>query len=135
MAFFSAKHLGEGQFYLMAVRDKAGKPLKGRRTYRLRVPAKPPASLYWSATAYDRETHALIRNMPWSSRSSQTPELSANSDGSVDLLFAPEVPAGKEANWIPTSSNGRFEVLFRFYGPQPALYDKTWVLPDIERTR
>lgn len=28
---------------------------------------------------------------------------------------------------------GRFEAMFRFYGPTPALYDHTWQLPDIER--
>ena len=41
-------------------------------------------------------------------------------------------PAGKEANWTPTRAGEGFEVLFRFYGPLPALFDKTWVLPDIE---
>ena len=61
MAYFSAKHLGEGQFYLMTIVDKAGKPLDGGSTYRLNVPANAPVKLYWSATAYDRATHALIR--------------------------------------------------------------------------
>ena len=31
MAFFSAKHLGEGQYYLMTIVDKAGQPLDGAR--------------------------------------------------------------------------------------------------------
>jgi hypothetical protein len=35
-------------------------------------------------------------------------------------------------NWIPTSAGAGFEVLFRFYGPEKALFDKTWLLPDIE---
>jgi hypothetical protein len=26
---------------------------------------------------------------------------------------------------------GQFEVLFRFYGPEKTLFDKTWKLPDI----
>jgi len=34
---------------------------------------------------------------------------------------------------MPTDPSGHFEVLARFYGPQPPLFDKTWVLPDIER--
>jgi hypothetical protein len=35
---------------------------------------------------------------------------------------------------VPTSSNGEFEVLFRFYGPEKSLFDKkTWRLADIER--
>ena len=29
MAYFSAKHLGEGQFYLMTIVDKDGKPFDG----------------------------------------------------------------------------------------------------------
>ena len=51
----------------------------------------------------------------------------------MDVWFGPEAPAGKESNWIPTNADGRFELIFRFYGPEPALFDKTWVLPDLER--
>jgi hypothetical protein len=29
----------------------------------------------------------------------------------------------------------RFEVLFRFYGPEKPLFEKTWMLPDIERIK
>jgi hypothetical protein len=134
-AYFSAKHIGAGQYYLMTINDKAGQPFDGATTYRLNVPANPPVTLYWSATAYDRTTHALIRNMQWSSRASTTPGLQKNSDGSVDVYFAPKAVAGKESNWIPTDGNGKFEVLFRFYGPQKPLFDKTWKLPDIEKVQ
>ncbi|MGB6660442.1 MAG: DUF1254 domain-containing protein [Xanthobacteraceae bacterium] len=132
MAFFSAKHLGTGQYYLMTIRDKDHKPLDGNSTYRLNVPANAPVKLYWSATVYDRATHALIRGQPRSSRSSNTPKLQKNADGSVDVFFAPKAPNGKETNWVPTDANGRFEVLFRLYGPEKPSFDKTWVLPDIE---
>ena len=71
--------------------------------------------------------------MQWSSAVSTTPGLQKNADGSVDLYFGPKAPAGKESNWVPTDANGKFEVLFRFYGPQKPLFDKTWKLPDIER--
>src|SRR5580765_5467303 len=57
-AFFSPKHLGEGQFYLMGIADKGGEPLDGGSIYRLHVPANAPVKLYWSATVYDRATHA-----------------------------------------------------------------------------
>ena len=133
-AYFSAKHLGAGQYYLMTIKDKQSQPFEGSGNYRLNVPANAPVTLYWSATAYDRETHALIRNMQWPSRASTTSGLQKNADGSVDLYFGPKAPAGKESNWIPTDSNGKFEVLFRFYGPQKPLFDKTWKLPDIEKT-
>jgi hypothetical protein len=26
----------------------------------------------------------------------------------------------------------RFEVLFRFYGPEAPLFERAWVLPDVE---
>jgi hypothetical protein len=98
------------------------------------VPASVPVTLYWSATAYSRATHTLIQDMPWASRSSNTPGLQSNSDGSVDLNFGPAPPDGLRTNWIPTKADGRFEVLCRFYGPEKPFFDKTWKLPDIQRT-
>jgi hypothetical protein len=133
-AFFSTKHLGTGQYYLFAIKDNQGSLLDGAQTYRLNVPANAPVKLYWSAVAYDGDTHALIRNTQWSSRSSQTAGLQKNPDGSADIYFGAKAPSGKESNWISTSANGKFEVLFRFYGPEKALFDKTWVLPDLEKT-
>ena len=130
--FFTPKRLGEGQFYLMVIDDKAGQPFDGSKTYRLTVPADAPVRQYWSATIYDRSTHALIREMAHAGRSSQSPGLVVNADGTVDLTFGPEPPEGGEANWTPTDPAGRFEILFRFYGPTPALFDKSWVLPDVE---
>ncbi|KRR00790.1 DUF1254 domain-containing protein [Bradyrhizobium valentinum] len=132
MGYFSAKRLGAGQFYLMSIQDRDGRQLDGQQTYRLTVPANAPVTQYWSATAYDRETHALIRETSRSSRASNSPDVRKNADGSVDIHFGPRAPAGKEANWVPT--NGRdFEVLFRLYGPEKPLFEKTWVLPDIEK--
>lgn len=131
-AYTTVKHLGAGQFYLFVSRDKDGNPLNGARTYRLHVPPKPPVKQYWSAVLYDFATHALIRDMASASSSSQSPGLQTNADGSVDVYFAPKAPAGKESNWIPTDAKGRFEALFRFYGPEKPLFEKTWVLPDIE---
>lgn len=124
--------MGEGQFYLLGIDDKEGKTLDGSKTYRLNVPANAPARQYWSATLYDRGTHALICNMSHAARSSQSKGLQVNKDGSVDLYFGPKAPAGKESNWTPTHPNGEFEILFRFYGPLPSLFDKTWGLPDVE---
>jgi hypothetical protein len=132
-AFSSVKHLGTGQFYLVTIRDKEGKALDGGSTYRLSVPANAPVSLYWSGTVYDRETHGLIRNTKWSSRGSNTPGLQTNPDGSADVFFGPKAPAGKDSNWVPTKAGGGWEIIFRFYGPQKALFEKTWRLPDIER--
>jgi len=132
-AYFTPKHVGAGSSYLLAIADRDGRLLDGGATYKLTVPANAPVKQYWSATVYDRGTHAPIRNARWPSRSSQTPGLQKNSDGSVDVYFGPNPPAGHESNWVPTSSDGGFEVLVRFYGPEQPLFEKTWRLPDIER--
>ncbi len=135
VGFFSAKHLGTGQFYLMTLRRirRAERLEEAIRHRPQPVPANAPVTQYWSATVYDRETHSLIRNMQWASRSSQSSGLQKNPDGSVDVYFGPKAPAGMESNWVPTSAEGKFEVLFRLYGPEKALFDKTWRLPDIEK--
>jgi hypothetical protein len=132
-AFIGIKRLGTAQFYLMTIKDKKGQDFDGGSTYRLTVPAKAPVKQYWSATASDRATHALIRNMSRASRSSQIPDLQKNTDGSIDLYFGPTAPAGKEVNWVPTDAARKFEVMFRLYGPEKALFEKAWQLPDIEK--
>jgi hypothetical protein len=133
MAFFCPKRPAAGSYYLMTTRDKAGQPFEGSATYRLTVPPGVPVRQYWSATAYDRATHGLIRDVDRASRSSQIPDLQKNANGSVDVFFGPKAPAGKESNWVPTRNDGDFEVLFRFYGPEKSLFEKKWQLPDIEK--
>ena len=36
---------------------------------------------------------------------------------------------------VPTDAKGRFEVMGRFYGPDKALFDKSWKLDDIEKLK
>ena len=131
--FIALKRLGSGQFYLIAIKDKDGNAFDGSKTYRVTVPANPPVEQYWSVTAYDRQTHALIRNMSRASRSSQIADMQKNPDGSVDVYLGPAAPAGKEANWIPTDPKRPFDVMFRAYAPTKAFFEKTWKLPDIPR--
>ena len=92
LGFFSAKHLGAGQFYLMTFKDKDGHNLEGGGTYHLNVPANAPVTQYWSATVYDRDTHALIRNMQWPSRSSQTSGLQEERRRLRRPLLRPQSP-------------------------------------------
>jgi hypothetical protein len=35
-----------------------------------------------------------------------------------------------ESNWLPTGED--FFLIFRLYGPEPPLFNKTWTLPDVE---
>jgi hypothetical protein len=131
-AYIGIKRLGAGQFYLINIKDKDGNAYDGGNAYRLTVPPNAPVEQYWSVTAYDRQTHALIRNVDRASRASNATDVQKNADGSVDLYLGPRAPAGKESNWIPTDSARRFELMFRLYAPTKALFDKTWKLPDVE---
>ncbi len=94
-AYIGIKRLGAGQFYLIAIKDKDGESFDGGKTYRLTVPPNAPVEQYWSTTAYDRQTHALIKNVDRASRASNSTEVQKNADGSVDLYFGPKAPEGK----------------------------------------
>jgi len=130
-AFASEKHLGAGQFYLFTLRDKAGSFLDGGKTYRVTIPANVPVKQYWSAVPYDRATHTFFRDVPHIGVGSQTAGLKTNADGSVDVYTGPTPPAGEDSNWIPTKVGSLFEFCIRFYGPEKALFDKSWKLPDV----
>jgi hypothetical protein len=132
-AFIGIKHLGAGQFYLINIKDKDGESYEGGKTYRLNVPPNVPTEQYWSLTAYDRQTHALIKNVNRASRASNSSEARKNSNGSVDIYLGPKAPEGKESNWIPTDPAREFELMFRLYGPTKVFFDKLWKLSDVEK--
>jgi hypothetical protein len=131
--YIAIKRPGTAQFYLISIRDKDGDGFDGAKTYRLHVPANAPVEQYWSVTAYDRQTHALIKQMSRASRASNASDVQKSADGSIDVYFGPKSPEGKEANWVPTDPQRGFELMFRVYGPRKAFFDKAWVLPDAEK--
>ena len=60
-----------------------------------------------------------------------TPAAVPNEDGTTDIYFGPEAPAGKESNWIQTvPGKGWFSIL-RIYSPLQAFFDKTWQAGEI----
>ena len=132
-AYIGIKRLGAGQFYLISIKDKDGNAFDGGKSYRLTVPANPPVEQYWSATVYNRANHALVRNLPRASRSSQIPEMQKNADGSVDVYFGPRLRRARSRTGCRRSPAANFEVMFRVYAPTKVFFDKTWKLPDIEK--
>lgn len=134
-AYIGIKRLGAGQFYCISIRDKDGDTFDGSKTYRLNVPTNVPVEQYWSVTAYDRRTHALIKNMSRASRASNATDVQKNADGSVDIYFGPRAPDGKDSNWVPTDPARKFELMARFYAPKKEFFDKVWKLPDVEKVK
>jgi hypothetical protein len=123
---------GPGGQYIQAFRDQDGNHFDGGKSYRLNVPANPPAAAFWSLTAYDSATRSLVQNPTNDAAHASYDELKTNADGSFDMHFGPTAPAGQESNWIETVPGRGFYVMFRLYSPTEPLFDGSWSLPDVE---
>ncbi len=128
----SVKNYGSATFYLDIAETPDGEWLVGSKNYKLVVPPNVPIDDFWAVTVYDLETASYLRDVPKSSIDSSLAELEMNEDGSVDMYFGPTAPKGQEANWIPTTKDRRFFLLFRFYGPQRGVFDGSFELNDIK---
>jgi hypothetical protein len=128
----SVKNYGSATFYLDLAETPDGQWLDGGKNYKLVVPPKVPVRNFWAITTYDLQTASYIRNLEKSSIDSTQKQVKKNKDGSVDIYFGPKAPKGKESNWLPTDPKRRFFLLARFYGPEPALFDGSFELNDIE---
>ncbi len=128
------KNLGGDTFYLTGLRDHDGNLFDGASTYRLRVPKDTPARDFWSVIVYSMKTKGFLDGKDRVGLSSkELGKMKANADGSVDVYFAPKPPAGLDSNWIPTGED--FFLLFRLYGPEKPLLEKTWKLDDLEKVK
>ncbi|EFS01810.1 hypothetical protein NT04LS_3312, partial [Listeria seeligeri FSL S4-171] len=118
--------------YLGAYQDEKGQWLDGGKNYRLRVPANQPAVNFWSITVYDSITRCLIQNAQQNADISSRKNIQLNEDGSVDIYFGPNAPAGHESNWVQTNREAYWFTYLRLYGPTIQYFDKSWVIEDIE---
>jgi hypothetical protein len=133
LAYAVPAKLGEASFYLVSYKDAAGQPLEGNTSYRLRIPPNVPAQQFWAVTIYDLETAGFIRESPRVGVDSYDQKMRRNADGSVDVYFGPAAPPGQETNCVSTVPGKAWLAMFRFYGPEKSLFEKSWKLPDIER--
>ena len=123
---------GPGTNYVQTFRDKDGNHFDGGNSYRLHVPANPPAAAFWSLTLYDSATRSMVQNPTndaahvvlrrsqderrrlvrhvLRARSAGRPGEQLDRDGSRPGLL-PDVPPLQ---------------------PHSPLFDGTWTLPDVE---
>ena len=127
------KTVGLGSYYLWTYRDAAGDFLDGAKRYKLNIPANVPAKQFWSVLVYDALSRSELKNGQKFPSVSKYTEPKINTDGTVDVYFSPKMPKGQDKNWIQTVPGKGWFPIFRFYAPDKPLFDKTWVLPDIER--
>ncbi len=135
-AFYTSfKHLGGATFYLMTGKDETGQFLDGGKNYQLSLPKDVPAEHFWSVIAYNSADSAWFKNQPKAGVASSDEGVKANADGTTDIFFGPKTKAGQEANSVPTTPDTNYWLYFRFYGPKPAVFTKTWQLPDLEEVK
>ncbi len=127
------KLIGKGSQYAWGYLDSKGNYLDGDKTYKLNIPKDPPAKKFWSMVAYDPQTRSELQtSQPFPSKQSQRDKMIVNDDGSIDLYYGPEAPAGKEANWTQTVPSKGWFVVLRLYSPTEVWYEKTWRPGEIE---
>ena len=127
-----SKNVGVGSYYLWTYKDAADGFLDGAKTYKLHIPANVPAKDFWSVLVYDSLSRSELKNGQKFPSVSQYSDPKMNADGSVDVFFSPEMPQGQEKNWIKTVPGKGWFPIFQFYGPLAPLFEKTWVLNDVE---
>jgi hypothetical protein len=130
-----SKNIGVGSYYLWAYKDAAGNHLDGAKNYKLHIPAKVPVKDFWSVLVYDSLSRSELKNGQKFPSVSLYSGPTINGDLSVDVYFGPEMPKGAEKNWIKTVPGKGWFPIFRFYGPLEPLFEKTWVLSDIENVK
>ena len=70
-----------------------GQFLNGSNSYKLHLPPNPPAKLFWAVTAYNITEGTMVEAPQLMPSINGYNNVATNSDGSVDLWFAPEKPA------------------------------------------
>ncbi len=93
----------------------------------------PPARFFWSATMYRLPERLLVDNpADRYSIGDRTPGLVHDADGGLTLYLQQTRPQDPDraANWLPAPP-GPFTVAIRVYGPDPAVLDGTWSMPDL----
>jgi hypothetical protein len=124
--------------YYHVFKDANGRPLDGSnpRGYVLTFPAGqlPEAMRFWSVTAYTPEAIELVDNPADKyAVAIYTPGLRPNTDGSLSIYLARQLPAGvPTANWLPTPP-GAFNTMLRVYGPEGTVEANTYIPPGILR--
>lgn len=126
-------HVGVGSDYGLAFLDSNDKPFDGSKTYKLHLPPDVPVNNFWAVTLYDTQTRTQLQTSQlFPTVGSLTKGMQKNADGSYDVYFAPQAPAGKEGNWLQTNPGKSWFVILRMYGPLEPWINKTWRPGEIE---
>jgi hypothetical protein len=134
--FMNVNMPGLGARYPSTFKDADGDYLVGDKTYRLHLPPNVLAALFWSITAYSPADGRMVdAGQPFPSINSLG-KVEQNADGSYDLYFGPQLPAGKpESNWIKTVPGQGYVLALRLYGATQPFYDQSWIPDDVVKVK
>ncbi|PWJ41764.1 DUF1214 domain-containing protein [Sediminitomix flava] len=128
--------IGVGSKYLASYKDADGAWLDGSNTYQITIPADVPMKQFWSFIVYSQATRCFVQNKDRRPGVTSREELEVNSDGSVTITIGPSKPEGVlDNNFIYSNPDEGWFTYFRIYAPTEKYFDKTWVLPAIERVK
>lgn len=125
-----------GSKYPFTVHDAQGEFLNGSNVYKLHLPPNPPAKLFWAVTAYNITDGTMVEAPQLMPSINGFNKVATNSDGSVDLWFAPDKPVDAPAsNFIQTVNGRNFLVALRLYGTGVEFFDQTWKPDDVVKVK
>lgn len=118
---------GTGSDYGIAYLDANKQPFDGSRTYTITLPPNAPVGNFWAVTIYDTQTRSMLQtDQVAAGIDSLQDGLRYNEDGSIDIYFAPEPPAGYENNWVQTIPGKSWFTVLRMYSPLKPWIEQSW---------
>ncbi|ODV40978.1 hypothetical protein AWV79_02610 [Cupriavidus sp. UYMMa02A] len=120
VTYFGNRELDGGSTYLQTFPAEA-------------LPAKH-ARYFWSVIAVDAHDFKVIPNSLGRYLLNKQSALQYNADGSLTIVYAPTLPAGMpRSNWLPTPAGSRYNLTFRYYGPDGDITNGRTFPPSLER--
>jgi hypothetical protein len=119
--------------YPIAFETPTGAFLTGGHAYVLHFAANnlPPARYFWSLTMYNEAFYLIQNPINRYSIGNRTPGVKYNRDRSLDIYIQSTPPAGRQSNWLPSPTSGRFEVTLRMYGPKASVLRGSYHYPSV----
>ncbi len=119
--------------YLRSARDAEGRRYSGANRYVLHFASGslPPARAFWSVTLYGPDLFLVENAEHRYAIGDRTPNLTRNTDGSLDIYIQHDPPAGHESNWLPAPA-GAFNLIARIYLPEASVLDGSYRFPAVQ---